>query len=119
MLENKPLTQQLIEQTKNSPEAIDFTHVIETIEAEYKYTPAAFTNGDLTNDAGTNEGSCKIFSFAEIHSLDQQETLALFGKYYREDVLGNPEGNDHGNIRNFMASGWAGINFTTQPLTPN
>jgi hypothetical protein len=35
--------------------------------------------------------------------------LACFGAYYRNDVLGNPEGSDHGNIRNFMESGWAGV----------
>jgi len=33
--------------------------------------------------------------FAQLQQLSQAETLACFGKYYREDVLQNPEGDDH------------------------
>jgi hypothetical protein len=29
-----------------------------------------------------------------------------FGAYYREEVLGDLEGTNHQNIRNFMKSGW-------------
>jgi HopJ type III effector protein. len=42
--------------------------------------------------------------------------LALFGEFYR-DVLATPEGDDHQNIRNFMKTGWAGVQFNTTPLT--
>ncbi|HAB55541.1 MAG TPA: type III effector, partial [Cellvibrionales bacterium] len=38
------------------------------------------------------------------------------GKYYRDDVLGNPSGDDHANIRNFILDGWLGIQFDTEPL---
>ena len=40
--------------------------------------------------------------------LSKEETLALFGGYYR-DVVATPEGDDHPNIRNFMKSGWDGV----------
>ena len=40
--------------------------------------------------------------------LSKEETLALFGGYYR-DVVATPEGDDHPNIRNFMKSGWEGV----------
>ena len=34
----------------------------------------------------------------------------LWGQYYR-DVLKNPDGDDHQNIRNFMKYGWEGVPF--------
>ena len=47
----------------------------------------------------------------EIQNLSEAETLACFGAYYYEDVLQNPNGTDHQNIRNFMKTGWDGIAF--------
>lgn len=111
-----------IKNIKSSPESTQFDEVIETINDYYEYTPTRFTNGSgdnkVTNEAGANEGSCKIFSFAKLHSLDESQTLHCFGRYYREDVLENPEGNDHANIRNFIASGWKGIHFEGEALKP-
>lgn len=96
-------------------ENLAFSEVMQAIEANYHYTPCAFTNGlgdiIVKNAAGTNEGSCKVFAFAQLNNLSEADTLKLFGEYYREDVLKNPEGNDHGNIRTFMQTGWAGIDF--------
>ncbi len=46
------------------------------------------------------------------------ETLALFGRYYRDDVMGNPAGEDHANIRNFLLDGWVGVRFDDMPLQP-
>lgn len=108
--------EQLIEVIKNDPSNIAFENVISVIEANYHYTPTSFKNGDLENQASTNEGSCKIFAFAQLNDLSKAETLACFGRYYRDDVLGNPNGNDHGNIRNFINSGWNGISFSSQAL---
>ena len=108
-----------IEQVK-AGHPVEFKDTIAVITDHYHYTPARFTNGlgedALVNESGTNEGSCKIFSFARLHELGEQHTLALFGGYYRDDVLGNPEGRDHGNIRNFMKYGWAGIHFEGEAL---
>jgi len=70
----------------------------------------------LANEAGQNSGSCKIFAFAQRHGLSQQQALACFGTYYRDDVLQNPNGTDHQNIRNFMDTGWPGIAFDGEPL---
>jgi len=69
------------------------------------------------NSAGTNEGSCKIFAFALIHQLSEQQTLNLFGDYYRIDVLTDPNGSGHQNIRNFIRDGWQGIDFKNVALT--
>ena len=43
--------------------------------------------------------------------------LACFGSYYFEEVLGNPEGSNHQNIRNFMKTGWNGIKFEGEALS--
>jgi hypothetical protein len=56
-------------------------------------------------------------AFAKLQGFSVEQTLACFGRYYREDVLGNPEGDDHQNIRQFMANGWDGVSFAVTPLT--
>jgi len=106
----------LLDQVKSSPHTIQFSEVIEHIDAYYDFTPTRFTNGNTVNEAGQNHGSCKVFSFAKLQNLNQEQTLALFGDYYRKDVLGNPEGTDHQNIRNFMEFSWEGIQFEGEAL---
>lgn len=98
--------------TDQGPEFEDTQTVISEL---YDYTPVAFTNGDVDNAAGQNEGSCKIFAFAKDQGLDQDKTLRCFGRFY-QDVLNTPEGDDHANIRNFMQHGWGGIHFSAQAL---
>ena len=106
----------LLEQIKNSPGTIAFPDVITYIDTNFNFTPTRFTNGNTVNEAGQNNGSCKIFSFAKLEKLTQDQTLALFGDYYRIDVLQNPAGTDHQNIRNFIQSGWDGIKFEGEAL---
>lgn len=107
---------QLIEQLETAPKSVEFDQVIAVIAENYDYQPTRFSNGDVTNEAGTNEGSCKLFSFGLINQLSEDEMLACFGKYYRDDVLKHPNGTDHGNIRAFMESGWDGIKFDQPAL---
>lgn len=113
---------ELLEQIRCRPEAVEFTEVIATINEHYAYTPTSFTNGmgewKIVNEAGQNEGSCRIFAFARLQHLDEAQTLACFGKYYRDDVLKHPQGTDHANIRNFMQYGWKGIRFDGDALVP-
>lgn len=93
---------------------IGFQEVMAVIAEYYHYQPTAFSNGVhqiLMNEAGRNEGSCKIFAFAQLHDLTVEQTLSLFGDYYRKDVLEHPDADDHQNIRNFMRDGWEGIRF--------
>ncbi|OZB86135.1 MAG: type III effector [Thiotrichales bacterium 12-47-6] len=99
----------------------DFEDTIAVIQEHFDYTPTRFKNGlsetAIINEAGKNEGSCKIFAFAQFMNLDADTTLKCFGRFY-QDVLNTPEGNDHLNIRNFMKDGWAGIAFQSLALTP-
>ena len=106
----------LLEQLRSAPDTIKFNLVIDIINSHYDYTPTSFSNGDVLNAAGTNEGSCKIFAFAQLQALSEMETLALFGTFYRDDVMGNPTGDDHRNIRNFILDGWLGIKFDQPAL---
>lgn len=108
--------QDLITQLRNAPNNIEFGDVMQVISQFYTYTPTNFNNASLHNPAGSNEGSCKIFYFAQLHALTEAETLGLFGSYYRDDVLENPTGTDHGNIRNFILTGWPGIKFDKAAL---
>ena len=57
-----------------------------------------------------------LFAFAQKQQLSEAQTLACFGDYYRKDVLENPQGEDHQNIRQFMKSGWFGIAFSGDAL---
>lgn len=104
-------------QLRSSPESIEFNAVLTLIDSLYDFTPTAFRNGAIHNTAGENTGSCKLFAFARRHSLSESETLACFGRHYREDVLLHPDADTHRNIRNFMLDGWSGISFDTDPLT--
>jgi hypothetical protein len=106
-----------IEKIKKFPETLKFDETIKVIEENYSFTPTAFQNGALYNKAGENSGSCKLFSFAQLHQLSQEHTLACFGAYYFEDVLMHPDATNHQNIRNFMKTGWEGIKFEGSALT--
>ena len=105
-----------ITKINSASENIQFTDTSAIIEANYDFTPIAFQNGFLKNDAGQNSGSCKLFSFAQLHNLTEEQTLDCFGNYYRIDVLQHPEAQDHQNIRNFMQFGWSGIAFEGNAL---
>ena len=98
------------------PKTIEFSDTMAVIEANYNFTETAFNNGLQSNAAGENSGSCKIFSFAQLNALSEAQTVACFGTYYRDDVLANPEANDHQNIRQFIINGWAGISFNCAAL---
>ena len=101
----------ILAQLKSKPETIQFNDVISFIDEHYDFTPTLFKNGNIINEANQNNGSCKVFSFAKLNNLSKEETLALFGVFYRDEVLKNPEGTDHQNIRNFIKFGWHGISF--------
>lgn len=105
-----------LEKLKTAPETVSFKDTIAVIEENYTFSETAFTNGQTENQAGQNNGSCKIFAFGRVNDLTEQQTLQCFGDYYRVDVLQNPEGDDHQNIRNFIEHGWSGINFKGDAL---
>lgn len=94
-----------------------FKDVIEFIETYYQHQPTSFRNGDVYNEATQNQGSAKVFTFAQLNELGKEDTLNLFAEHYRS-VLENPDGTDHQNIRQFMLHGWPGVIFEGQALLP-
>ena len=105
-----------VEKLRSTPDSLSFEDTMAVIESLYEFTPTRFKNGNLVNEPDQNNGSCKLFAFAQLQGFTPQQTLACFGRYYRDDVLGHPEGDDHQNIRQFMLTGWDGIQFETTPL---
>ena len=103
-------------QLSTEPETISFQQSIGMIDQMYHFQPCDFKNGELHNPAGEDTGACKILAFGSLHQLSEPQTLFLFGDYYQE-VLADPKGDDHPNIRNFMRSGWDGVSFERQPLS--
>ena len=101
---------------QESPESIVFKDTIAVIEMYYEFSPTAFKNGELHNNEGENSGSCKVFAFAKAEAITKEETLACFGQFYFDDVLNNVNGTGHQNIRNFMKTGFDGLNFESNPL---
>ena len=102
---------------KESPKQIDFSETMNVVDENYNFIPTAFKNGTLENAEGQNSGSCKLFAFAKAEELTKEDTLACFGQYYFDDVLKDPNGSGHQNIRNFMNTGFEGLTFNGEPLT--
>lgn len=107
--------QELMAALHGNPDTLMFDDVLLAIDAEFDFTPCAFTNGELHNSALENQGSCKVFCFAHKAGLAEGIALRLFAEHYRA-VLANPEAYDHQNIRQFMKRGWKGISFNGSPL---
>ncbi|WP_354624942.1 HopJ type III effector protein [Psychromonas sp. MME2] len=111
------LLTEFLDKLTTQPEAIEFSDTMDVIDNTYNFTATAFTNGLQVNAAEENSGSCKLFSFAKLQGLNESQTLACFGHYYREHVLQHPEAKDHQNIRQFIINGWSAIHFSGQALT--
>ncbi|NAZ47464.1 type III effector [Vibrio toranzoniae] len=101
---------------QQAPESVQFEDTMQVIERYYDFSVTEFSNGDVVNAAGQNNSSCKIFAFGLALGLSAEQTLACFGQFYRNDVLGFPENTDHQNIRNFMIHGWSGVEFSQPAL---
>ncbi|TGD59633.1 HopJ type III effector protein [Flavobacterium humi] len=107
---------QFLDIVRLEPQSIHFSDTIAVIEEYYDFTPTGFQNGDQYNAPGENSGSCKIFAFGLLQNLTPSEALACFGTYYFDEVLNHPNGTNHQNIRNFIKTGWNGIQFEGKAL---
>jgi len=117
MNREKSNMKQFLELLASAPNEVMFAQTMQVIDDHFDFNPTSFVNGDTENQAGQNNGSCKIFAFAQMQGLDEPSTLSCFGQFYRDDVLKNPDGSDHANIRNFIQHGWSGIQFDGLALT--
>jgi len=108
-----PQVQSLLKQLKQNE--LPFSQVIDFINDRYQHQPTAFKNGDAYNEESQNQGSARVFAFAQLNNLSKEDTLYLFAEHYRA-VLDTPDGTDHQNIRQFIRHGWQGIAFKEQAL---
>lgn len=95
----------------------NFSDTLALIERYFEYQPAGFHNGPLYNGPGENAGSCRVFALGQYCNLNEADTLVLFAEHYQQ-VLDEPAGNSHGNIRQFISTGWSGIRFDNPCLRP-
>ena len=65
-----------------SGDEIMFEEVIEVIDTYYEYGLIEFKNGDILNQAGENEGSAKVLSYAALSDLDKETTLKVSCTFY-------------------------------------
>ena len=101
----------LISMLNSEPHKITFEQSMEAIEEMCEFTAVKFSVGDVQSEAGQNMGSAKVLSFGKLLGLDEETTLELFGSYYRVDVMDDPDGTSHPNIRAFMEGGWDNVQF--------
>ena len=97
--------------SKEKMATISFQLTMDVVEELFDVNEVAFSVGDVASEPGQNMGSAKIFSFAKMNQLEKGTCLQLFGDYYRKDVLENPDGTDHANIRAFIKGGWEAVKF--------
>mmetsp|Transcript_1865 Transcript_1865/g.4420 ORF Transcript_1865/g.4420 Transcript_1865/m.4420 type:complete len:215 (+) Transcript_1865:199-843(+) len=101
---------------------VKFAEVMEMVNDAYIEMPVEYRTGrgtpeEVVNPPGKNSGSRKIFYLGWSQGLNEQETLRLFCEHY-QDVLQNPDGDSHSNIRSFMKHGWGGVWFEGPALMP-
>ena len=70
--------QAFIERLNTQPELVDFSDTMSVIDANYDFIPTEFSNGNTVSEAGQNNGSCKIFAFAQLNQLTVEQTLTCF-----------------------------------------
>jgi len=80
------------------------------IRSMYDVPPQAFSVGGHENSPGENEGSLAIFGFAKMHNLHNNQVFSMFCEA-GDEVLANPEGTDHPNIRAFIGDNFDGVRF--------
>lgn len=89
---------------------VQMDDVIAVCDREFEYTDSSFSVGAVENKVGTNVKSSKILSFAYLTKMDTETALKCYGEVYRE-VLVDPDGDSHGNIRALMKGGTECVKF--------
>lgn len=102
---------------KLEADEIQFADVLAHIDSQYTHTSTAFKNGNQYNAGTENQGSARVLFYAHLNNLSKEETLSLFAEHY-QNVLDNPDGTNHQNIRQFMQNGWEGVEFEGTVLMP-
>lgn len=92
-----------------------FADTLAFVETWYDFTPTAFNNGHVPNQADQNQGSAKVFALSQLLKMTKEQTLGCFGEHYR-DVLATPDVDNHHNLRRVLREGNGNIKFDQFPL---
>lgn len=92
-----------------------FASTLAFINEWFDFTPTAFRNGNVSNSAEQNQGSCRVLAMALLLEFSTEQTLKCFGEHYR-DVLATPGVDNHHNLRRLLAEGLKDIQFEQAPL---
>ena len=111
-MEIEQLTPAFLRENPTTP----FVAILAYIQANFSYTPQSFQNGTKLNLASENQGSAKVLFFAKQANWSAEDTLLLFAEHY-QDVVQNPTGTSHENIRQFIQNGWEGVKFDGNVLS--
>lgn len=93
-----------------------FADTLAFIAENYAFQASSFKNGEVANNKGQNEGSCKVLALAILENFTNEEALLAFAEHYRS-VLVTPDGNDHQNIRALQKTGLKAVKFEEFPLS--
>ncbi len=83
---------------------------IKAIQSVHHVPVQGFSVGLHRNASGENMGSLTILGFAKLYGLREDQVLSLFGEA-AEEVLKDPDGTNHPNIRAFLKQGLSGVTF--------
>lgn len=92
-----------------------FETTLDFIETWFSFTPTAFQNGRVSNNASENQGSCKVFALHKLLNLSTEQTLLAFGQHYR-DVIKTPDVQNHFNLREIVKNKSVNVEFEAFPL---
>lgn len=98
-----------IKNDENFYNSITYQQTIDFIDKHYCYFAVPFKCGDITYEPNVKTGAAKIFSFGLMTQMTKDQTLRLFGEYYRD----LKPTDDRPNVKNFIDYGWNGISFSS------
>ena len=68
---------QLLTKVASQSDTVEFSEVMQVITDNYQYTPTRFSNGELINEIGTNEGNLAFLTFAIPPKLQTLREITL------------------------------------------
>jgi len=97
-------------------DTMPFSDIMKTLDLHFTFRPTAFSVGDTKSTENQNQKSLRVLSFAQLLKLSKEQTLKLWGEHYKQ-VLQEPEGSSHGNIRAFLKGGFECVNAPQDVIT--
>ncbi|KAJ1637914.1 HopJ type III effector protein-domain-containing protein [Pavlovales sp. CCMP2436] len=104
----------LLVKVRTQPGSVMFAETLEAIDQAFEFFGTKFVNGAVSSTSSENEGSSKVLSLSQLVGMTTDETLVCFGEHYR-DVVADPSGSSHANVRALMTTGLEAVLFSNGP----